>query len=457
MNITTYNPYDGTKLSDYTVISDKELQIQLDKSHHAFLYWSQLSLEKRKHFINSLIRQLMDFQTQASELMALEMGKPVKFGHLEIEKCISLCQYYLKQADDFLAPKHIKTEFHESYVTYQPIGVILSVMPWNFPFWQVFRSIVPNLILGNTIVLKHASNVTGCAQLIEKIFQHAGFPEGVFKHLLITSAQVESAIAHPKVRGVTLTGSEDVGRKIASEAGRHLKKVVLELGGNDPLIILKDADLEQAAKAIVQSRMRNSGQVCVAAKRIIVDASIERQLLEYLLKEIAIFQMGNPLDLNCNYGPMAREDLRVQLHQQIQTLIQEGAILVYGGEIPAIPGYFYPPTIIKNVPEDSLAFKEELFGPVVCITSFNTEEEAMTLANATAYGLGASIFTNRLEIAEKMAGAIEAGLCFVNLPVTSDIRFPFGGVKNSGYGRELSIEGILEFSNIKTVIINELK
>ena len=399
----------------------------------------------------------MDFQNQAAEIMALEMGKPVKFGHSEIEKCISLCQYYLKHADAFLAPKHIQTEFHESYVTYQPIGVILSVMPWNFPFWQVFRSIIPTIILGNTIVLKHASNVTGCAQLIEKIFHHAGFPQDVFKHLLINSAQVESVIAHPKVRGVTLTGSEDVGRKIASEAGRYLKKVVLELGGNDPLIILNDADLEQAAKAIIQSRMRNSGQVCVAAKRIIVDSSIEPKLLEYLLKEIALFKMGNPLDTNCNYGPMAREDLRTQLHLQINSLIQEGAKLVYGGEIPSMPGYFYPPTIVKDVPEDSLAFREEIFGPVICITTFNTEEEAMILANATSYGLGASIFTNRLEIAKNMADAIESGICFVNLPVTSDIRFPFGGIKNSGFGRELSIEGMLEFSNIKTVIINELK
>jgi succinate-semialdehyde dehydrogenase / glutarate-semialdehyde dehydrogenase len=457
MNITTYNPYDGTKLTDYTVISDKEVQNQLEKSHQAFLKWSQLSIEQRKHFINSLIRQLMDFQAQAAELMALEMGKPVKFGNIEIEKCISLCQYYLKQADVFLTPKHIKTEFYDSYVMYQPIGVIFSIMPWNFPFWQVFRAIIPNLILGNTIVLKHASNVTGCGQLIEKIFHQAGFPDDVFKHLLITVSQVDRVIAHPKVRGVTLTGSEEVGRKVAAEAGRHLKKVVLELGGNDPMIILKDADLEQAAKAIIQSRMRNTGQVCVAAKRIIVDATIEPQLLEYLFNEIKIFKMGNPIDLNCNYGPMAREDLRTQLHQQIQTLIQQGATLLYGGEIPSIPGCFYPPTIIKNVSKESLAFKEEIFGPVVCITTFDSEEEAMTLANSTMYGLGASIFTNQLERAEKMADAIEAGICFVNLPVTSDIRFPFGGIKNSGYGRELSVEGMLEFSNIKTVIINELK
>lgn len=455
--ITTNNPYNGRLLSEYATLNEDELQHHLDAAHHAFVSWRDVSLEQRKHYVNGLVRELLDNKVEAGKMMALEMGKPIKFGMIEIEKCISVCRYYLENASSFLEPKLVQTEFYRSYVCYQPLGVILAVMPWNFPFWQVFRFMIPNLLLGNVVVLKHASNVAGCGQLIERFFKNAGFPEHVFKHLLITSSQVESVLAHPNVRGVTLTGSEDVGRQIASVAGKYLKKQVLELGGNDPLIILKDANLQQAAKAIAQSRMRNTGQVCVAAKRVIVDQEIEKPLIECLLKELSQFVMGNPLDLECNYGPMAREDLRKQLHQQVQEMIDEGAVLVCGGHIPDMQGYYYPPTILTNVQKDSIGFKEELFGPVISITTVHNQEEALAFANASDYGLGACIFTNALDNAQKMAEKVEAGVCFVNLPVTSDIRFPFGGIKNSGYGRELSVEGMLEFANVKTVIINEIE
>lgn len=455
--ISTQNPYTGTLLKEYSTLNDEELQIQLEFASQAFLSWRETSLEQRKHCINSLIRQLMDKKTEAGKTMALEMGKPIKFGVVEIEKCISVCEFYLAHASEFLAPTQVSTEFYRSYITYQPLGVILAVMPWNFPFWQVFRFMIPNLLLGNTVVLKHASNVTGCGQLLERLIHQSGFPEFVFKHLLITSSQVEAVIAHPCIRGVTLTGGEAAGREIASIAGRHLKKQVLELGGNDPFIILKDANLEQAAKAIAQSRMRNSGQVCVAAKRIIVEKEVEKPLIQLLLKELTTFVMGDPLNFECNYGPMAREDLRTHLHQQVQAMIAEGATLVCGGYIPEMQGYFYPPTVLSNVSSNSIGFTEEVFGPVVSITTAQNQQEALDFANMSQFGLGACIFTNELEHSMQMAERIESGVCFVNLPVTSDIRFPFGGVKNSGYGRELSREGMLEFANIKTVIINEIE
>jgi succinate-semialdehyde dehydrogenase/glutarate-semialdehyde dehydrogenase len=456
MFIQTLNPSNAQFVSQYKLESDDAVQAQIVKTQEAFLEWRKLSLDLRIGYIKKIIQLLNTSKQECAELITQEMGKPIQFSIAEIEKCILCCEFYCENAKSFLSNHETKTEFKASFVTYNPFGIILAVMPWNFPFWQVFRFLVPNLLAGNAILLKHASVVTGCGQKIQDILEKAGLPMDLFRHLLISSSQVDKIISHPLIRGVTLTGSEAAGKEIAKSAGFHLKKAVLELGGNDACVVLQDADVKLAAKSIVSSRLRNSGQVCVATKRVIVEKSVHSQLISQLVEEMKKYSMANPMSPETTLGPMAREDLRLNIHTQVEAIIKQGATLICGGFIPEGPGFYYPPTLIDNVMPNSLAYEEELFGPVVTVTPVNDLAQAIEFANSTRFGLGGSIFTSNLALGEKYAqDEMECGLCFVNMPVTSDPRFPFGGIKDSGYGRELSKEGMLEFVNIKTVIVHE--
>lgn len=455
MYIQTINPATGEDLNQYAIFTPEQVKEKIQNTHQAFLSWRGIDLPKRLELFSNLIQVLNQEKQACAQLISTEMGKPIQFAKAEIDKCILCCQYYIEHAMNFLQPHQVQTEFHASFVTYNPLGVILAVMPWNFPFWQVLRCVIPTMIAGNTVILKHASIVTGSALKIEELFIKAGFPTNSMTTLAIESSSVAGIIAHPSVRGVTLTGSEDVGRKIASDAAPYLKKVSLELGGNDACLVLEDANLKEAAKAIVASRLRNSGQVCVSSKRVIAHTDIHDQLVEEIRLEMAKYQMGAPLDEKTNLGPMARGDLREILHQQVLKMIEQGATLLEGGCIPEGKGFYYPPTLLTNVTKDSIAYQEELFGPVIAVTRFNEFNEGIDLANCTRFGLGGSVFSANIEQAEYLASqVIEAGVCFVNLPVTSDPRLPFGGIKDSGYGRELSKEGLIEFTNIKTVIVN---
>jgi len=384
----------------------------------------------------------------------MEMGKPILESHAEIEKCAWVCNYYSENGENFLAPQIIETDASKSYVTFQPLGVILAVMPWNFPFWQVFRFAAPTLMAGNVGILKHSSNVSGCALAIEQIFRDADFPNNAFRTLLINSKKVDPVIENSAVKAVTLTGSTPAGKAVASKAGAMLKKTVLELGGSDPYIILEDADLQKAVNSCSFSRLLNAGQSCIAAKRFVVVKSVLREFQSLLIQKMQNVSWGDPFDENTSLGPMARIDLRDELHQQVVKSVELGANLLLGGQIPPGKGAFYPPTILTDVKSGMPAFDEELFGPVAAIVPAKNENEAIQLANNSVFGLGAAVFTKDIARGEKIAAEmLAAGSCFVNDFVKSDPRLPFGGIKQSGYGRELSDFGIREFVNIKTVYV----
>src|SRR5713101_1374978 len=383
--------------------------------------------------------------------MALEMGKPVTQGEAEVEKCAWGCEYYAEHAARFLAPEPRETDAARSYVRFDPLGPVLAVMPWNFPFWQVFRFAAPALMAGNAGILKHASNVPRCALEIERVFRAAGLPEGLFGTVLVGPAAVPALIADARIRAVTLTGSDRAGSQVAEQAGRHLKKTVLELGGSDPFIVLEDADLERAATTAVEARLINSGQSCIAAKRFIVVEHVAERFLERFTSEMRARRVGDPLDPATQVGPQARLDLRENLHRQVQESVKRGARLVLGGQVPAGQGAFYPPTVLIAVEPGMPAFDQETFGPVAAVIRAKDEADAIRLANASPYGLGASVWTADVKRGERVAREIDAGSVFVNALVKSDPRLPFGGVKRSGYGRELSQYGLREFVNIKTV------
>lgn len=450
----TINPHSEEVITEYSYLSDEELNSKLEKGHISFHSWSKKPIKERIGYFEKLAAKLRQKKSEYAHLMSEEMGKLVNEGEAEIEKCALLCDYYAEVAEKELQPKVISSSHQRSEVHYCPQGIIFAIMPWNYPFWQVLRFAVPTLISGNVAVLKHAENVCGCAQEIEKLFLETGFLEGTFQNLFISHDQSESVIKSSFVRGVTLTGSTKAGQKVASLAGSHIKKSVLELGGSDANIVLADADIQMAVKKLIQSRLLNAGQSCIAAKRFIVDRKIEEEFLAELKKSMSDISMGDPKDKNSQMGPMARKDLRDNLHQQVQDSIEQGAKLELGGEVPNQPGFYYPPTILSGVKSGMRAYDEELFGPVASVISFDSIDEAIEIANSSRYGLGGAIFSRDEERAFNLAvNRIDAGSCFVNEFVKSDPKLPFGGVKDSGYGREMSTEGLKEFVNIKTVCI----
>jgi succinate-semialdehyde dehydrogenase/glutarate-semialdehyde dehydrogenase len=448
------NPISGKIFNTFESHTDKGVEKIINSTDKAYHSWKKTSFSTRSRMMQSVSDLLVSKKEDLAFLMAHEMGKVMSEGIAEIEKCAWVCEYYAQNAESFLQNEIIETQFTKSFVSYQPLGTILAVMPWNFPFWQVFRFAAPTLMAGNTAVLKHASNVPGCAMAIEDLFREAGFPENVFKTLLIGSKQVEKVIRHQAIKAVSLTGSTPAGKSVAAIAGSALKKCVLELGGSDPYIILKDADIEKAAEICAAGRLLNAGQSCIAAKRFIVVDDIYAQFLEHFTHAMNKAQFGDPCDEETTMGPLARADLRDELHQQVVDSVKKGAEIVIGGEIPVRNGAFYPPTILENVKSGMPAYDEELFGPVATVIRVKDENEAVKVANDTEFGLGAGVFTSDLKKGEQIAELkLEAGCCFVNDFVKSDPRLPFGGIKESGFGRELSAHGIKEFVNVKTVVV----
>jgi succinate-semialdehyde dehydrogenase/glutarate-semialdehyde dehydrogenase len=453
--LTSLNPANNVHIAEYDEHTDKEIHTILKQGHKAFLEWKNLSFSTRSEFMHKAANSLRKNTDEYSKLITREMGKPLIQSLAEIEKCAFVCDFYADNTETFLKNKLIKSDAAKSFVTFQPIGLVLAVMPWNFPFWQVFRFAAPALMAGNAGILKHSSNVTGCALAIEQVFNHAGFDSGLFQTLKISSSKVANVIEHPLVQAVTLTGSEAAGRAVAEKAGQMLKKSVLELGGSDAYLILDDADLNNAVPACVTSRLINSGQSCIAAKRFIVVESIKEEFENSFVELMKQKKMGDPMNNQIDVGPLAREDLRNELHQQVVNSIENGAICLLGGEIPNHSGAYYPPTILTNVKKGMPAHDEELFGPVAAIISAKDENHAVEIANDSIFGLGAAVFTQNLEKGERIATReLEAGCCFINDFVKSDPRLPFGGIKQSGYGRELSYFGIQEFVNIKTVYLS---
>ena len=454
MALVSIHPTTGKVIRSYPDMSQTDMEEALQQADRAFTAWRSIPYAQRGALISAIGNALRADAEPLARLMAQEMGKPVTQGRSEIEKCAVTCDYYATHAEELLSPIPIATDATNSFVTFQPLGVVLAIMPWNFPFWQAFRALVPALMAGNAMVLKHASNVPGCALAIEKIVQEAGLPEGLFRTLLIDAQRARAAIEHPIVKAVTLTGSTSAGAAVASTAGAMLKKTVLELGGSDPYIILEDADLALSAETCTNARLINSGQSCVAAKRFIVVESVRQRFEELMVERMRASRMGDPLDETVTIGPLARHDLRDALHQQVATSIKRGAQRLLGGTLPDVPGAYYPPTVLTNVTKGMPAYDEELFGPVAAIIRVNDEAEAIQTANDSVFGLGAAVFTNDHQRGERIAAEqLEAGCCFVNALVRSDPRLPFGGIKQSGYGRELSVFGIRKLVNIKTVYV----
>ncbi len=452
--IKSINPTSGETILTYKPHSEKGVEKIINSIDKTWHHWRNTSFMHRSQLMQNLSGILKSKKETLAQLMALEMGKVKKEGIAEIEKCAWVCDYYAQNAELFLENEQIETEAIKSYVSYRPIGTVLAIMPWNFPFWQVFRFAAPTLMGGNTAVLKHASNVPGCAIAIEELFREAGFPENTFRTLLIGSDQVKKVIQHPAIKAVSLTGSTPAGKSVAAIAGGELKKCVLELGGSDPYLILEDANLKDAAKKCTAGRLLNAGQSCIGAKRFIVENEVYAEFLEYFTIEMNKAQFGDPFDPESTMGPMARFDLRDELHQQVLDSVKKGAEVIIGGEIPLRNGAFYPPTILENVKPGMPAYDEELFGPVASVIRVEDEKEAIHVANDTVFGLGAAIFTRDLKKAENIAVMhLDAGCCFANDFVKSDPRLPFGGIKESGFGRELSSNGIKEFMNVKTIVI----
>ncbi len=452
--ITTINPTNGKEIKSYDFFNINQVKHITEEQAKFFPTWRDTSFKQRSEPMINLANLLIKNKLEYAKLMTLEMGKPLTQAIAEIEKCATLANFYAENAENFLQDKIVKTDNTKSYISYRPQGIIFAIMPWNFPFWQVMRFAAPNLMGGNLGLLKHAPNCFGVACKIEELFLEAGFPEFCFKNLIIDTDLVPEIIADHNIKGVTITGSERAGRSVAKHAGENLKKIVLELGGSDPYIILKDADLELAAEICVNSRMANCGQVCIAAKRLIVVDAVRDKFVELVKDKMEKFIPNDPLLENTNLGPMAREDLRETLDDQVKRAIKEGVNCIMGGNKIAGPGFYYEPTIFLDVKPDDLPYKEEFFGPVLSISYAKDEDEAIKLANHTQYGLGAAVFTQDLSRGENIArNKLDAGACFVNSQVSSNIALPFGGTKQSGFGRELGEIGIHEFMNMKTVVV----
>jgi succinate-semialdehyde dehydrogenase/glutarate-semialdehyde dehydrogenase len=453
MPIESINPTTEEVMQRFDEATPAEVEAALEGAATCFAGWRRLSLERREGLMRSAGSYLRREKEGLARLITLEMGKPIAQSEAEIEKCAWACEYYAENAGAFLAPEPRASSATESYVAFEPLGPVLAVMPWNFPFWQVFRFAAPTLMAGNVGILKHSSNVPQCALAIERVFREAGFPEGAFKALLASSGAVEGIIADGRLRAVTLTGSDVAGSKVAEAAGRALKKTVLELGGSDPFVLLADADVDAAVRTGVTARNQNAGQSCIAAKRFIVVEAVADEFEAKFTDAVSRLRIGDPLDRETEVGPLARGDLRDDIAAQVRRSVEAGAVVTTGGHAPERRGYFYVPTVLTRVTPGMPAFDEETFGPAAAVIRAKDDTEAIALANRSQYGLGASLWTRDVERAKLLARDIEAGSVFVNGMVASDPRLPFGGVKRSGYGRELSEFGIREFVNIQTVWI----
>ncbi len=453
VSIYSINPFNEETLEVFEPLKDNQIEEALTGVARAFPLWAATPLEERCMLLRRLAGVLREGKEELAGVITREMGKLIGESRTEVEKCARVCEYYAEQAPAFLEPEVIATDAGKSYVAYQSLGTVLAVMPWNFPLWQVMRAVAPAMAAGNTMVLKHASNVPRCALEIEKLFVNAGFPENVFRSLLVPASTVAGIIGDSRIRAVTLTGSENAGRMVAETAGRYLKKTVLELGGSDAFIILDDADLDLAAKTAVMARYMNAGQSCIAAKRFILVDPIAAEFLERFRAGVEALVPGDPMDETTTIAPMARPDLREELHAQVSYSIGGGAVAVTGCKAPESPGAFYSPSILDKVAPGTRAWEEELFGPVASVIRARDEDEAVRIANSTSFGLGGSVCTRDTLRGERVALRMECGCAFVNGMVKSDPRLPFGGIKDSGYGRELSHHGLREFVNIKTVWI----
>lgn len=450
------NPATEAIVNTYSAHTDNQIDHIIDAAQQAFIEWRQISVADKAQLFLKLADSLEQNKETYAKLITEEMGKILVEAQLEVEKCAFTCRYYANNIASFLKDEYVEAKFHKSYISYQPLGVILAIMPWNFPFWQVIRFAVPTLLAGNVCILRHALNVIGCALSLTELFVNAGFPKHVIQALVTPHEKVPYVIKHEFIQGVTLTGSTYAGTQVAKKAGEHIKKTVLELGGSDPYIILNDADLDSAVAACVKSRMINAGQTCIAAKRFIIQDKIYDAFVEQFTNKMQGFSCGDPLDPNSNIGPLAHKQLRDNLHKQVSASIRCGAKCLIGGTIPQQPGFYYPPTVMTDVQPGMPAFDEELFGPVASMIKVTSEQEAIKLANQSDYGLGGAVFTQDLAKGEHIArNEIAAGFCVVNGIVASDPRLPFGGIKQSGYGRELGLFGVRAFTNVKTVVVNK--
>jgi len=447
------NPATGKEIAVYDHITDTDLEHRLEQAMAAFERHRQTSFDDRAVRMNRLADLLEDHAKDYATTITEEMGKPIREAEAEVRKCATVCRYYAQNAEGMLNDQIVETDATRSFIAFEPIGPVLAVMPWNFPFWQVFRFAAPALMAGNTGLLKHASNVTGCALTIEKVIADAGFDAGEFQALIVDTSKVDGIIADDRIRASTLTGSEGAGSKVGAATSAEIKPSVLELGGSDPFIVLNDADVDLAARIGVRSRMQNAGQSCIAAKRFIIEEGVYDRFVDRFVHEVGELAVGDPMDYSTRLGPLAREDLRDDVHDQVHRAVDEGAKIETGGAHLAREGFYYAPTVLTNVEPGSVAFAEEIFGPVAAVTRARDAEHAVELANDTSFGLGGAVFTADLDKGEAVARRLDVGNAFVNGMVKSDPRLPFGGAKRSGYGRELAVYGIREFVNIKTVWI----
>jgi succinate-semialdehyde dehydrogenase / glutarate-semialdehyde dehydrogenase len=453
MSIQTINPTTGEVLETFEPYNERQINEALEQARHAFVQWRAMPFAERGNHLHSIASHLRDHQAELARLAVLEMGKSITEAEAEVEKCAWNCDYFAEHAQEFLSEESVATNATQSYIAFHPLGVILAVMPWNFPYWQVFRFAAPALMAGNTAVLKHASNVSRVALEIERIFHEAGLPQGVLKTVLVPGSETHRLIEDPRIAAVTLTGSDAAGVEVAAASGHVLKKTVLELGGSDAFMVLEDADLDQATQIAVTTRFQNNGQSCIAAKRFIVAEAVADAFEGRFVEAASRLQVGNPLNRETRIGPMARGDLRDALDRQVQASIQMGARVLLGGKPMEGKGYFYAPTIVTDVTSDMPMFREETFGPAAAVIHARDTEHAVELANDSVFGLSCNLWTRDIEQARRLASRIEAGSLFINGMTASDPRLPFGGIKRSGYGRELSWFGMREFVNIQTVWI----
>ncbi|SFC04446.1 succinate-semialdehyde dehydrogenase / glutarate-semialdehyde dehydrogenase [Zunongwangia mangrovi] len=450
--MTSKNPYNGEIIEEFKEYTKEEVNKAIEKADERFKSWRKVSFSEKSKLLNNAAKELRKNQRSYAKDMTKEMGKPISQSLAEIEKCAWVCEYYAENAEDHLQNEMIETDAQKSYVSYEPLGVVLAIMPWNYPFWQVFRFAAPALMAGNIGVLKHASNVMRSAQNIQKVFENAGFPEACFQNLVISSSKIDDILKDKRVKAVTLTGSKPAGSAVAATAGSEIKKSVLELGGSNALVVFKDANIAETVKTCVQARFQNTGQSCIAGKRLLLHESIEEEFMQEFLKQARELKSGDPMDEDTYIGTLAREDLAEDLEKQVNESVKQGAKVILGGKRDKA---YFEPTILTNVTKEMAVFTEETFGPVISVTTFKESQEAIDLVNYSDFGLGVSIFTEDFDFAEEIVPEFEDGAVFINELVKSDPRLPFGGTKISGYGRELSSHGIQEFVNRKTVYFNK--